>query len=137
MSSSSRRSFAADDAALAPHYAAVLEAQQRWFASTSYADKEALLRDAAQAPGPAQDFVRYFLAMRANPLSRISFDRFVKLVESKGQDEKGKVTHFWRALVARLWDAYTSLLSALLQYTPCNSNSAVFSFLFLSKSGEI
>ena len=113
-----RRVLAADDAALSPHYAAVLEAQQKWFASTSYADKEALLRDAVQGPGPAQDFVRYFLAMRANLQSRVPFDRFVKLVDSKGLDEKGKTAHFWRALVARLWDSYISLHSVLLRSLP-------------------
>ena len=103
-----KEQFSADDELLAPHYRALLEVQQAWFSGCPYSDKEQLLDAAAAGPGAARDFIRYFLALRNNPASRIPFAQFCADVQNKGRDEKGKTRHYWRALVGRIWDHYLS-----------------------------
>lgn len=98
-----------DDAALPPHYRALLEVQHRWFAASDYSEKEDLLA-AVLVPGPAQDFARYFLALRSNPASRLLFSQFLRDIQQKGLDDKGHRRHYWKALTARFWDLYQSTL---------------------------
>lgn len=97
-----------DDAMLAPHYVALLEVQKAWFSGRSYAAKESLIADAAAGPGPAEDFVRYFLALRVNKGTRITFAQFRADALNHGKAENNKTRHYWRALVGRIWDHYIS-----------------------------
>lgn len=100
--------FEKDDAAMAPHYTALLEIQKSWFSSGGFEDKQSLVRAAAAGPGPAADFVRYFLALRYNQATRIPFSQFCADVHNDGKDEKGHVRHYFKALLGRLWDHYQS-----------------------------
>jgi hypothetical protein len=97
-----------DDANLPPHFQALLDWQRLWFMQESFPDKEALLQAVVRGPGPAEDFARYFLALRENRATRVPFAQFCDDVRNKGKDPNGRQRHYWRALVGRLWDHYIS-----------------------------
>jgi hypothetical protein len=101
-----KAAFLDDDAKIPPLYAQLLQIQNDWFSGRNYADKMELLRDAAAGPGPAEDFVRYFLALRRNVRTRLPFAQFCVDVRRDGKDEKGRLRHYWRALSARIWEHY-------------------------------
>jgi hypothetical protein len=89
-----------DDLALTPEYRAILKIKQASFSGVVYGSEDALIAAALQ-PGPAQDFVRYFLALRANKDTRVTFAKFTSLALTGGGGG-----HHWRALKARIWTVY-------------------------------
>ena len=84
----------------------------------SFPDEEALQQAVVRGPGPAEDFARYFLALRENRATRIPFAQFCDDVRNKGKDQNGRQRHYWRALVGRLWDHYISAARELSHHTP-------------------
>jgi hypothetical protein len=91
-----------DDQALTPEYRALLQIKQSFFSGVVYHSADALLA-AALRDGPAQDFVRYFLALRANKATRLTFQDFCDLVNNDGAGN-----HAWKALKGRLWAVYNA-----------------------------
>ena len=108
------------DLALTPEYRALLRVKHESFAGVVYQSEDHLIR-AALEPGRAQDFVCYFLALRANKRSRLPFRRFCEMARADGDG-----AHQWRALKARIWSVYNTELRGILSHSSgCN----VFPFL--------
>lgn len=135
-----KAAFVQDDLLLPPHYSALLEVQNQWFRSRHYSDKMDLLRDAAAGPGDAQDFARYFLALRHNIRTRIPFAQFCTDVQNDGKDEKGRMRSYWRALSNRLWEHYQTAHRMVPNSGAFFCNEIIFLptsvEIFLSKSVE-